>query len=91
MTNQIHLDKDITDLTARKLRLSAEEFFERADQLYCFIANVDWEGSSRDAFLWELYRHTSTLKSLADTLDLLGFQLSQETEVWISISARFNN
>ena len=91
MTNQIHLDKDITDLTAQKLRLSAEGLFDRADRLYCLIANIDWEGSSRDAFLWELYRHTSTLKSLADTLDLLGFQLSQETETWISISARFNN
>jgi len=90
MTIKIHLDKEITDQTTHKIRLSAEGFYDRADRLYASVSNIQWQGNAKDDFLFELYRCTSALKSLSDSLDLLGFQLSRETEEWESISARFS-
>lgn len=91
MSPSIHLDKEITDQTAQKLRLTAESLFEHANRIYAVLANAEWEGSAREEFLSQLYRKTASLKTLSDSLDLLGFQLSQETETWISISARFSH
>lgn len=89
MTTNLHLDTDVTDLTALKIRLTAEEFYDQADRLYALLANTAWDGTSKDEFLYQLYCHTSKIKSLSNELHLMGFQLVRETDEWISISANF--
>ena len=90
MTAMIHLDNEMTDRMILKIRLTADNFFDRADLLYARSSNMSWEGSSRDAFLFDLYRCTSTLKRLSDSLDQLGFQLAQETDQWYQAASRLS-
>lgn len=83
MTAIIHLDTSITDFSIQKLRSTAENMFDRADYLYSLLCQTEWQGASKDLLLYDLYRCSSTLKTLSDSLDLLGFQLSKEIEQWM--------
>jgi hypothetical protein len=90
MTHSIHLETESTDLSVHRIRTTAETLYDLADSIYAAIAQTDWEGSSKDDFLFEVYRCTSTIKFLAESLDLLGFQLKQTTEFWELTASRFD-
>ncbi len=90
MTYFIHLDTEVTDLTALKIRVTAEGLYDQADRVYALAANMSWVGSSRDEFLYQLYQCTSNLKTLSNELHLLGFNLSRETETWVIQSSGFS-
>lgn len=79
----IHLDTEVTDLTALKIRLIAEDLYDQADKLYAIASHTSWAGESKDEFLNQLYQCTSTLKALSNELHLLGFDLSRETNTWV--------
>jgi hypothetical protein len=91
MTAKIYLDSQTTEQTLMRLRRTAEDLFDCADRLYLRCACMEWDGASKDAFLYQLHRCTSTLKVLSDSLDLLGFQGAQETEQWQEISSFFTS
>ena len=86
----IHLDQQPTEIALQKLRLVAEGLFDTADRLYLRCANMEWDGASRDTYLYELHRCLSDIKALSDSLDLLGFQAAQETDRWIEGSSYFS-
>ena len=86
----IHLENELTDRMILRIRLTSENFYDRADLLYARCASANWEGSPKDEFLFNLYRCTSTLKRLSDSLDQLGFQLAQETDQWFQTASRFS-
>ncbi|HCU57049.1 MAG TPA: hypothetical protein DF984_02275 [Anaerolineaceae bacterium] len=90
MTYFIHLDTEVTDLTALKIRVTTEGLYDQADRVYALAANMSWDGSSRDEFLNQLYQCTSKLKTLSNELHLLGFNLSRETEAWVFNSSGFS-
>lgn len=87
----IHLESETVDLLTTKLKLFAEDLFDSAETLYSSGLNADWEGASKADFLYDLYCCTSSLKNLADTMDLLRFQLAQESEQWITIAQTFQS
>jgi uncharacterized protein YukE len=89
MANIIHLDTEVTDLTALKIRVAAEGLYDQADRVYMLVAKTSWMGGSKDEFLNQLYQCTSKLKTLSDELHLLGFNLSHETESWVDHSSGF--
>ena len=91
MTTFIHLDTAQTDLSILYLRRTAEYIYDRAEYLYALLTQVEWEGESKDIFINDLYRCVSNLRTLSDSLDSQGFQLSQEIEGWIEIGASFNH
>ena len=90
MPAMIHLDQETTTITLRRLCIVAEGLFDSADRLYLRCANIDWDGASKDAYLYELHRCLSDIKALSDSLDLLGFQAVQETDRWIEVSSSFS-
>lgn len=90
MSHYIFLDSDSTDLLALKIKQTAESLFDFSNRLNSAFIGVEWVGPSKETFLQELHRKTSHIKSLADKLDALGFQLSQETETWLYIGSRFD-
>lgn len=91
MTTFIHLDTAETDVSILYLRRTAEYIYDRAEYLYGLLTQVEWEGSSKDIFIDDLYRCVSTLRTLSDSLDSQGFQLSQELERWVGVAASFNH
>ena len=90
MTIIIHLEKEQTDYAIQKLRFAAETLFDYSDHLYTHCAQVQWEGSSKDDFLFDLYRCTTNLKTLSDSLDLLSFRLAQKTTGLFEAASTFN-
>ena len=90
MNTNIHLDTETTDLTALKIRMTADGLYDQADRVYALVANTSWTGGSKDEFLNQLYRCTSKIKSLSDELHLMGFQLSRETDEWVFNGSGFS-
>jgi hypothetical protein len=90
MAAMIHLDLQPTETTLRKLCVVAEALYDSADLLYLRCANIEWDGASKDDFLHQLHRCTSAIKTLSDTLDLLGFQAAQEADLWVEVSSTFS-
>lgn len=90
MAHLIHLDTEVAELTALRIRVTAENLYDQADRVYALAANTSWAGGSKDEFLNQLYQCTSKLKTLSNELHLLGFNLSREAETWVVHSSSFS-
>lgn len=91
MATKIFLDTDATDILIYKMRTSADALYDHAAMTYSRVAWAEWEGATKDDYLYQLQQCTSTLKRLADRLDLLGFQLSQEVEQWLVTASKLEH
>lgn len=91
MSNKIYLDPNSTDHLIFSIRSTADVIFDHATSTYARMAWAIWEGRSKDEYLFRLQQCTTTLKKLADQLDMLGFELSQEVEQWLQTASRFNS
>lgn len=89
MAVKIFLDSNATDLLVYTMRSTADALYDHAVIVYARLARAHWEGASKDDTLFQLQLCTSALKRLADQLDLLGFQLSQEVEQWLVTASKF--
>ena len=88
MSTKIFLDSDVTENLIHKIWITADALYDHAVVTYSRMAWVEWEGATKDDYLFQLQQCTSALKRLADRLDLLGFQLSQEIEQWLVTASK---
>ncbi len=91
MTMTIHLNTDLTLETRYKIKQTASLLYDQADRLYAMMTMMDWQSTSREAFMTEVHERITKIKELADALDLLGFKLSQEMDQWLEVSSHFSS
>lgn len=90
MSDVLHMEIDSIIACAFQLRTESERIRHQAQALAVSARTVDWYGTARETFQYELEQITIDMVRLADECDVLAARANREVGEWQQTDAYFS-